>query len=190
MGFEYVSRLHLPDLFSQEPARRALHDMARHGGDAMLDYTIRNTPVDTRNLRTSWYQRPVMVAYTAAGHLAYESGVATDVEYAPYVEEGTGIYGPHHAKYRIRAKGSAGGGADFLRFVIGGRVIYAKEVWHPGSPGHHMVAIAAAMTEVQFDRILRPALDVWQHEQVSVHVGERLRSAVDFPAALGRFPGP
>jgi hypothetical protein len=107
------------------------------------------------------------------------------VEYAPYVEEGTGEYGPLHRRYRIRAKGSAGGGADFLRFVIGGRVIFAKEVWHPGSPGHHMVAIAAAMTEAQLDRILEPVLEKWRREQVGEHVGVRLRSDARFPSTAG-----
>jgi hypothetical protein len=189
MGFEYVSRVHLPDLFAPEPVHRALRQMARHGGDRMVDFTIINTPIDTGNLRTSWRQKPVTVAYTSRGGLVYESGVETDVEYAPYVEHGTGLFGPQHRKYLIRAKGKAAGGADYLRFVVGGEVVYAKEVWHPGSPGAHMVAIAATMVEAQLDVILRPVLEVWRREQERGDVGVRLRSAVDFPGSLGRYPG-
>lgn len=135
MGWQYTSRQTLPDLFDGGPSKRALREMARHGGDRMLEYTVMNTPIDSGNLRTSWRQKRVTVAMTGAGQIGYESGVETSVEYAPYVEEGTGEWGPHHAKYRIRAKGKAAGGADFLRFVIDGKVIFAKEVWHPGSPG-------------------------------------------------------
>jgi hypothetical protein len=184
VGFEWITRRHLVDLCDQEPIRRAMYRMAQQGGDRMVDFTILNTPVDTRNLRTSWYQKPVTVAYTVGGALAYESGVATDVDYAPHVEHGTGLWGEGHAKYRIRAKGAAGGGADYLRFVIGGKVIFAKEVWHPGSPGAHMVAIAANMVEAQFDSILRPAMEMWRREQAD---GIRVRS---FPTPLGRYPGP
>lgn len=186
MGFHYTSRFTLPEFCSGPgPAeRRAMQRMAQHGGDRMVDWTIRNTPVDTRNLRTSWYQKPVTVGFTVGGDLYYESGVATDVDYAPHVEHGTGLWGPKGAKYRIRAKGRAAGGADYLRFVVGGQVVFAKEVWHPGSPGNHMVAIAAAMTEAQMDTILRPILERWKREREGGYVGVRLRGVTDFPQGL------
>lgn len=187
MGFHYLTRMHLPDLYKQEPLQDFIYYATVHGGSRMVDFTIINTPVDTRNLRTSWYQKPVTIAFASRGSIAYESGVATDVDYGPEVEHGTGLFGPHHRKYRIRAKGSAAGGADFLRFVIGGKVIFAKEVWHPGSPGAHMVAISASMVEAQFDQIMRPVLAEWVRAQERGH-GFRL-SGARFPRELGRYPG-
>lgn len=73
-------------------------------------------PVDTGRLRASikgqlsrtWTLRP---QYT----------ISTDVEYAPYVHDGTR---PHV----IRPKN-----ASVLRFEIGGRVVYARVVHHPGT---------------------------------------------------------
>jgi hypothetical protein len=182
--------MHLPDLYKQEPLQDFLYYAAVHAGSRMLDFTVINTPVDSGNLRTSWYNTPVRIAHVAGGAIAYETTVATDVEYAGFVEHGTGEFGPHHARYRIRAKGKGKGGADYLRFVVGGKVVFAREVWHPGSPGQHMVAIAAAMTEAQLDRILHPVLEAWTKAQER-GIGLRLRSAARFPAELrrGDIPG-
>jgi hypothetical protein len=185
--FEYTTALHLPDLYKPEPLHDFMYYATVHGGSRMVDFTIINTPVDTRNLRTSWYQKPVTVVHEQGGAAVYESGVATDVDYAPYVEHGTGLFGPHHRKYRIRAKGKAAGGSDYLRFVIGGKVIFAKQVWHPGSPGQHMVAISASMVEAQFDQIMRPILAEWANAQERGH-GFQI-SGARFPRELGRHPG-
>lgn len=73
-------------------------------------------PVDTGRLRASirgearrtWTLRP-------------EYRIWSDVEYAPYVNDGTR---PH----RINAR--AGG---VLRFNVGGRTVYARYVNHPGT---------------------------------------------------------
>jgi hypothetical protein len=46
---------------------------------------------------------------------------------ARYVSEGTGQYGPRGSSYVIRPVR-----ARALRFVVGGRVVYAKQVLHPG----------------------------------------------------------
>ena len=59
---------------------------------------------------------------------AYE--VFNPVEYAPYIEEGTR---PH----KIRARN-----AKYLRFVVGGQVVYAKEVHHPGTKAQHVLTRA------------------------------------------------
>lgn len=46
---------------------------------------------------------------------------------ALYVTQGTGIYGRRGSSYPIRPRF-----ARALRFVVGGRVVYAKQVTHPG----------------------------------------------------------
>lgn len=73
-------------------------------------------PVDTGRLRASlhgnlsrtWTLRP---QYT----------ISTDVEYAPFVHDGT-------APHTIRPRN-----AQVLRFMINGRVQYARVVHHPGT---------------------------------------------------------
>lgn len=138
-----------------------MRELANKGGDTMVDWTVRNTPIDTGNLRTSWYQLDVNKRITPLGD-TWESGVATQVEYAPYVEHGTGLWGPDHARYTIRPKDPHG----WLRWRdrATGRWVYAKAVQHPGSPGQHMVAIAAAMTEAEFERVADPILEAWRRE--------------------------
>jgi hypothetical protein len=42
--------------------------------------------------------------------------------------------------------------------------VFAKEVLHPGSPGQHMVAIGAHMTEAEFEQAAQPTLDKWADE--------------------------
>jgi hypothetical protein len=140
----------LVSLFDEEPqaaTNLAMRRMAERGGDRMVDLTVQNTPIDKGNLRSSWYQIPTHKTHFAVWD-AYESGVATEVHYAPHVEHGTGLWGPKHAKYPITAK--AGG---FLRWIdpASGKEVFAKKVMHPGSPGQHMIAIAAEVTEHEVD---------------------------------------
>src|SRR3954468_17110478 len=97
------SLVSLFDRDQQERTRVAARRMAHRAGDRMTELTVMNTPIDSGNLRTSWYQIPT----TRVRHLlgpAYQSGVATDVDYAPHVEYGTGLWGPKHAYYEIKPK--------------------------------------------------------------------------------------
>lgn len=48
-------------------------------------------------------------------------------KYAAAQDRGSGLYGPKHRKYIIRAKR-----AGSLAFVVGGRLVFAKSVEHPG----------------------------------------------------------
>ncbi len=73
-------------------------------------------PVDTGRLRASIR---IESRRTLALRTVYTIG--SDVEYAPYVNDGTR---PHI----IRPKR-----AQALRFVIGGRVVFARVVHHPGT---------------------------------------------------------
>lgn len=61
------------------------------------------------------------------GRVFLDTGIAA---YAPFLHEGTGKYGPKHAPYPIRPTNK-----KTLRFVKGGRFIYARGVMHPGIKG-------------------------------------------------------
>lgn len=76
----------------------------------------------------------------------HSADVGSDKSYVIYVEEGTGLYGPKHAKYLIEPLGPWP-----LRFPGAGKWIHASHVWHPGSPGQHMFLIGGTMTEMSMD---------------------------------------
>lgn len=160
----------LADWFRDDPLKRALHRMADDGGRFQTDATRAQTPIDSGHLAASIRKLPVMV-YTEAVHTVYESGCETEVDYAPYVENGTGLWGPLHAKYVIVPKNPDG----WLRFVDNGRVVFAKKVLHPGSPGAHMFKRGASDTEAAFDLIVLPAAEEWARAQ------EENRSLVHYP---------
>lgn len=147
--------------FSSAPNDRFARRAAHAGGRRMQELVKMNTPVDTRHLRDSIYQKPVVVVVDARGRKVYESGAATDVDYAPFVEHGTGLWGPKHAKYLIEPKDPEG----YLHWVNkAGEDVYAKRVWHPGSPGNFMFAIGSGIVERELHEIVRPHLDRWRVE--------------------------
>lgn len=148
--------------FSTAPNRRFLERAAAAGGKRMTELTAMNTPVDTGHLRLSWKEKPVVFMFSPLGDLMAVSGVETDVEYAAYVEWGTGLWGPLHAKYPIVPKNPDG----WLRWIDPhtGMPVFAKRVMHPGSPGNHMVAIAVNLTEHELPRIVQPELERWARE--------------------------
>lgn len=87
-----------------------------------------------------------------------------------YVEEGTGLWGPNRAPYVIRPKKPGGWLSWIARdtyvrrdgtIVKPGDRVFAKEVLHPGSPGHHMVAIGEAVTRAEMEVIAHPFLARW-----------------------------
>lgn len=127
-----------PQAITKEAARK----MAEAGGDHIMAITRINTPVRTGALRGSWHRDPA-APDTVEGSPAWRTTVATEISYAPYVEYGTGLYGPKHAPYIIRPKNPGG----MLRFVAkDGTVVFAKQVLHPGSPGNFMLAIGMDVT--------------------------------------------
>ena len=76
------------------------------------------TPVDTGRLRAS-----IRVESRRTLTLRSVYTIGTDVSYAPFVHDGTR---PH----RIPRAGSAN---PVLRFRMGGRIVYARYVNHPGT---------------------------------------------------------
>lgn len=156
MGYEGDK---LPDFFgkrARSATDRAVFRMAERAGDRMVSLTVENTPIGGRalegqgggNLRTSWYQLDVKPT-TRGVTTGYETGVASDVDYAPHVEYGTGLWGPFGRKYLIEPKSP--GGVLHWRSPTTGEDVFARRVWHPGSPGQHMVGIAAAVVEAEME---------------------------------------
>lgn len=149
----------LADLYDEAPTRRALVKMADRGTDRLAELIELHTPVDTGNLKGSWKKTPLVIK--PGFHTRYERRVFTEVEYAPYVEHGTGLWGPKHAKYLIVPKKPGG----VLHWIgPGGESVFATRVWHPGSPGAHMVVKGVADVEAAFALILDPVLHEWARE--------------------------
>lgn len=139
----------LVSLFGREPqaaTRLAARRMADKGVDRWQSVTTENTPIDTGNLRTSWYTLPAQKVLSAVGD-AYVAKIESQVSYAPHVEYGTGLWGPSHSKYKISPKSPGG----MLRWIDpkSGDMVYARSVMHPGSPGQHMVQIGAEVARAE-----------------------------------------
>jgi len=81
------------------------------------------TPVDTGRLRAS-------IRYTISSSGNPSATVFTNVQYAPYVHDGTR---PHVIRPR---RGQA------LRFRVGGRTVFARVVNHPGTRGRPFLTSA------------------------------------------------
>jgi len=105
----YVTDLQIPFL------RRALN----RGAQRVVSSSKRNLR-SNKSISTGLLRRSI-AKEVKVGNREVSAIVGTNVNYAGYVEEGTR---PH----KIRPSNKR-----FLRFVIGGKVIFAKEVNHPGS---------------------------------------------------------
>jgi hypothetical protein len=124
-----------------------------------------NTPVNTGALRSSYRLTPVHYGAVSSGaggriaSMAWTGTVYTEVGYAEFVERGTGLYGPEHKMYEIKPKTPDG----VLHWVMpGGGHVFAKHVWHPGSPGAAMFRIGAVLTEHEVDEWAHRALREWE----------------------------
>lgn len=96
----------------------------------------KNSPVDHGRLAGSWELETD----------GLESTVSTNVKYALIQEEGSSPYDIYPS------------GARALRFVIGGTVIYAKSVHHPGVPGKHYVEQSIEATTGRIEELVDMAL--------------------------------
>lgn len=119
-------------------------DMCDEGAKSLESIARMNTPVRSGELRASWKRAPAQPGGGSTGDPTWEATVSTDVDYAPYVEYGTGLYGPKHAPYLILPKKPGG----TLRWIgKDGNVVFAKHALHPGSPGHFMMQTALLVTD-------------------------------------------
>lgn len=153
MGYTGPSLAHVFDF--RRDVDEELYALAEEGGSQLTENVRKFTPVGHRPFQAGYMpgdllasiEQKVVVVYAALGGMVYESGAETNIEWAPYVEHGTGLWGPRRAKYEIRPKNPNG----WLRFHDEhGNVVFAKRVMHPGSPGAHMFARGAALTDETF----------------------------------------
>lgn len=159
----------LESLFDAGPWTAGMKDIADDMTDLGHDVIVANTPVESGNLRSSWRRQPRGVRFTVRGLArGWEGRVVTDVAYAPYVEEGTGLYGPRRRSYVIEPKAGS-----FLRWrdPVTGEWVTQRRVVHPGSRGAHMTKIAAAYVEASVDEIALPVI-----ERIRVEVGRTTRT--------------
>lgn len=78
--------------------------------------------------RTGTLIRSIHSEVTEKDAVSAAAAVGTNVEYGPHVEYGTGIHGPRGTEIVIRPRRPGG----VLRFQIGDRIIFAREVRSPG----------------------------------------------------------
>lgn len=156
----------LASLVQIELLHDALEEATTEVADIWLVTTVANTPIGGRfdgserggNLRTSWYKTLPLKTWEGGGP-KWVVHIETHVEYAPHVEYGTGLWGPHHAKYPIRPKK-----AKMLSWInpLTGKRVFSSFVMHPGSPGQHMLAIGASRAEAQAEGTIERTLErVW-----------------------------
>lgn len=151
-----------------------------------------NTPVETHHLRESYrlskvrYEREMTSMGVVAFHpYAWTGSVWTEVHYAPYVELGTGLWGPRRRKYKIEPKTPGGtlafrpyahgGDGSVVLDVLGkptksGQLVHVRFVMHPGSPGNHMFQIGTTMAEHEVQEWANMPLLLWKAE-VETRIG-------------------
>lgn len=164
----------LANIFPPEPATRAASKMAGAGGDFLTERARENSPIDTGELKAGWKTKHTVEVRSAdRGERVFESGTETDVDYAPYVEYGTGLWGPKHAKYAIRPKQP--GGVLHWKTPEGADV-FARLVMHPGARGQGMLAAAFSDALVTWPVYLMPQLAEFESEMLEVMEREAARS--------------
>src|SRR5438105_1992598 len=112
MSFRYRKQQGVADYIerAQDGADAAGRYIAGEASESFHKHTVRNTPVDTHALRESIEKKPVIRL-----SWGWEGGIYSELEYAPHVEYGTGLWGPKHSKYKIEPKTPGGVLAFFAR---------------------------------------------------------------------------
>lgn len=114
-------------LFSDKYVNGALRDMANAGGDRMHDLVVANTPIDSGNLRTSWYRLQARRG-VQRGRTEYESEVRTDVEYACVFDSHTRVL-------------TADGSKPISTVKVGDMVMTQAGDWQPVLATHSFSAL-------------------------------------------------
>lgn len=183
---EYTGAGALTDLVDrlESATQRTGRDLADNMVDHGKDLITRNTPVATHHLRDSYertpivYKRDALLGYSSVrwSMFVWTGSVFTEVEYAPYMERGTGLWGPRRKKFKIQPK-KPGGVLAFQGYArtpagavildVQGNVtksgpVVVRFVMHPGSPGHHMFQIGATLTEAEYREWSIEPLRLWK----------------------------
>lgn len=191
MGF--VSAARFESLVDPGAPRRCARRIAAAGGRRLLTHVRANTPVDTSPWKNTRLRRrgqlrrrnrvlPVEPVITATG-VSYRRRVINDDEIAAYVNYPTR---PHVIRPRIdresatvlatgRPRGTVHGGDAHLAFRVGGRLVFAREVRHPGTQGAFFMELGAEKTEAELDQI---AVEPLQRMAGEIVNGAGLRSRV------------
>lgn len=186
----------LPALFDQAPAVRFIDRLTKRVGDDITQEVTQRTPISQPppgiseaewaahrgrapgTLKASWYTGDLEHRKTATGVEGRAIESMTNDPVAPHVEYPTRPHLIRPSLTRAPATVLASGnprksGADpaaRLRFINRfGRVVYAQEVWHPGTQGTHMMR--DALTEVDSTWVERHGheeLGVWAKETVDL----------------------
>lgn len=151
----------LAPFFHSTPNKVALKNMVRVGVEYASEIAAVNTPIETGDLRDNWETTKPFPTMTFLGY-AWRAEWHNNSDYAAFVNYGTGLYGPEHRKYLILPK-KPGGSLHWVDRLTG-EDRYAKYVWHPGSPGNHMLEISAGMLEANWRRMVKPVLVKWAQQ--------------------------
>lgn len=100
-----------------------------YAGQGMLRNLMINSPVDHGLLR-SWFFSNVSDS---------EIEIRTPASYAPYVNDGTGIYGPYKTPIYSKTIGKP------LAFQVGGKMVYTRMI--RGQKGQHFVEKSINQTQ-------------------------------------------
>lgn len=115
------------DRFANDPAGPIRTDLRRRAGNVQ-QYQIRHAPRRTGRLVSTSRKREGRIG----GQLYVEVlvGRAGMTDYLGYVLFGTQAHEIRAVPNRPNAH---------LRFIAGGRIVYARRVWHPGSQANNFV---------------------------------------------------
>lgn len=182
----------LPALFDQAPAVRFIDRLTKRVGEDLTDEVRKRTPISQPppgismaewaahrgrapgTLRGSWYtgelehQHNVMGVEGRAIESMTNDPVAPDVEYPtrPHLIRPSLTRAPATVLASGNPRKSGSDPAARLRFINAfGRVVYAQEVWHPGTQGTHMMR--DALTEIDATWVEehgKPELTTWAKE--------------------------
>lgn len=133
MSFDIEVNHNLDDL--ERRSKQSIISAVREIASLCLSRIRTNSPKRTGALSRSWMMEKV-------SELTYK--ISTSIKYAKWVNDGTGIYGSGKPITPKRAK--------YLRFQIGGSIIFAKSV--KGQKGQHYVEETVRQTENRVESIV------------------------------------
>jgi hypothetical protein len=174
MGYTQVGSF--ADLYRIEPWERCMDRIADRCGRRLYDMAVAFTPVAvvdpddlfSRNrrpgeLKAKWVRGEVVLYATGRLSVTVENHdpIAKFVEYPtrPHVIRPRADRPPATILATRRPRGTVHDGRAHLRFRVDGRVVYAREVHHPGTHGAFMMTRALAVLAEDWRQIAREEID-------------------------------